>query len=368
VPQPRHGDPESEPVQQPAPEPARQPALEPAPEPARRGGGNPLDTAVEGWRRFWFAPQPMATLGLVRIAFSALMLGWSFSLLPDLRSFFGPDGVQPTPPGVPFTWGLLHVWQSAAAAYAVWGALVVAAVALLFGWHSRLAAFVVFVCVLSFERREPFIFNSGDGLVRIEALFLALAPAGAALSLDRRRTAGSFWDVSVRAPWALRLMQVQLSVIYLATVHDKITGVTWNNGTATSYSLRLHDLINLPLPTWLIMNPLLMNLMTWGTLALELAIGVLVWHRRYRPWVLAGGVLLHGVILLTLMVGFFTFAIFVLYLSFTTPETAQRWVERLRGVRPSRDGADAGTPGHTEANGDAVGEAAATPELANPLA
>jgi hypothetical protein len=286
--------------------------------------------AVDRWSRFWFTPQPATALGLVRIGYGLVMTGWAFSLLPDLLTFFGTRGVQPGPPSIPYTWGLLHGWRSDPAVWTVWGLLLASAVALTVGWHSRLAALLLFACVLSFERREPYIFNSGDGLLRIESLYLVLAPAGAALSLDRRRTAGSFWRAQVRAPWVLRLMQIQLSVVYLSTAHDKLAGVTWNNGTAVSYALRLLDLRNVGAPQWLVMNPLLMNLAAWVTLALEISLGVLVWNRRWRLRVLAVGVVLHLVILVALAVGFFTFSMFVLYLAFLPPEVAGRWVERVR--------------------------------------
>ena len=46
------------------------------------------------------------------------------------------------------------------------------------GQDTRVAALVVFVCVLSLERRNPFVFNSGDGLIRIIAFFLMFAPSG----------------------------------------------------------------------------------------------------------------------------------------------------------------------------------------------
>lgn len=302
---------------------------------ADAGRGDLLDRVVDGWRRFWFQPQPMTSLGLVRIAFGLLMLGWSLSLLPDLLTFFGRDGVRPGPPAIRYTWGLLHVFPSDRGVIVVWALLFAAALALTVGWHTRLAALVVFVGVLSFQRRDIFVFNSGDVVVRVEALYVALAPAGAALSLDRRRTAGSFWDAQVRAPWVLRLMQVQLSIIYLSTVHDKLTGTAWNQGTAVSYALRLDDLQAFPVPHWLTTNAVLMNAATWGTLLLEISLGVLVWT-RLRPWVLAAGVLMHLIFVLTLAVAFFSVAMYVLYLAFVPPAAAQRVVDRVRARLPRR--------------------------------
>ena len=169
--------------------------------------------------------------------------------------------------------------------------LVLAATALLVGWHSRLAAVVVFVLILSFERRLAWGYNGGDCLVRIEALFLAISPCGAALSIDQRRRTGSFWSAQTRANWPIRLFQVQLSLIYLAAARWKLSGETWLNGTAVSYALRVEDMQRVPLPHWFVTDPLAMNVVTWGAIAIELAVGILVWFPRFRPWVRRAGFL-----------------------------------------------------------------------------
>jgi hypothetical protein len=279
---------------------------------------------MERWQSFWFLPEPAYTLGLIRIAFGVLAIAWGVSLLPDLFELFGKNGVAPRQLADPYAWGLFEYWTSDRALLIGCIALVVAAIAMTVGWHSRLAALVVFVLILSFQHRNPAAFNSGDVVVRIEALILALSPCGAALSLDQRRRTGTFWSAQLRAPWTLRLLQVQLSVIYLGSVRSKMSGDTWPRGTAVSYALRLEDMLILHTPHWVTANALLMNVATWGTLTLELALGILVWNRRLRPWVLAAGVLMHTGIMLTMNVGFFTPAMFVLYLAFVSPESVRR--------------------------------------------
>jgi hypothetical protein len=209
---------------------------------------------------------------------------------------------------------------------------------LVVGYRTRAAALLVFLGLLAFQRRDPWVFDSGDGLLRVIALYLALAPSGAALSLDRaRRARDRFWEFPARAPWALRLMQVQLSVLYLATAWTKLRGTTWNDGTAVSYALRVGDLERFPIPHFVTDSVLVANLMTYGTLAIEIAIGVLVWNRRARPWVLGLGVALHLGIDYSMRVGFFTAAMFVLYLAFVPSDTAARFVLSVRErVRPRR--------------------------------
>ena len=193
---------------------------------------------VEAWRKFWFRQEPAYPLGLVRIAFGALAVGWTLSLLPSLYQLFGEKGVAPHQHYAPFRWSVFALWPSDLALMIGWIALLASAIALTVGWHSRLAAVIVFLLILSFDRRNPDVFNSGDVLVRVVALFLALSPCGAALSLDRRRATGSFWSAAIEARWPIRLMQVQLSLIYLSTVQIKLTGDSWPEGTAVSYALR----------------------------------------------------------------------------------------------------------------------------------
>ena len=203
-------------------------------------------------------------------------------LLPVRKALLGPDGISTAQPSIPDTWGLFAVWNSDEAILIGIVVLLVAAITLLVGWHSRIAAVIVFVLVVSFERRSPWVFNSGDALIRIEAFLLAVSPCGAALSLDERRRSGSFWAAQTRPNWPIRLLQIQLSIVYLAAVQSKLAGQPWLDGTAVSYVLRIEDMKRIPVPQWLTMNAPVMNAMTWGVLAIELAVGILVWFPRFR--------------------------------------------------------------------------------------
>ncbi len=300
------------------------------------------------WQRFWFEPRPTSTLTLVRVAFGLLVLGWTAALIPGLSAMFGPNGLLPRQPTVTYAgghwaWGLLGAFRSEAAVTAALVMLIISALFLIVGYHTRLAALLVFVGILAFERRNPFVFDSGDALIRIIALYMALSPAGAALSVDRlRRAAPRFWEIPLRTQWGLRLLQIQLTVVYLSTVWAKTRGAPWDDGSAVSYALRIRDIARFHVPLAISNSVAMSSLMTYGTLAVELAIGVLVWNRKARPWILGLGVALHLGIDYSLRVGFFTFAIFVLYIAFIPPDTASRLIATTRD-RLSRH-AQAGPP------------------------
>ena len=300
----------------------------------------PLGRLGDGWARFWFAPRPTSTLAVFRIAFGLLATAWTVSLAPSLDDFFGPGGVLPGHVRVPGEWGLLELSDGRLAVVALFAATVLGGAALTVGWHSRTAAVVVFLGVLSFQRADPMVLNSGDGLIRNLALYCALSPTGAALSVDRwRADRARFWTFPERAPWGLRLIQVQLSVVYLSTVWQKVQGEHWRDGTAVSYALRLADLSRFPVPAAVTQSVVLVELLTFGTLALEAALAVLVWNRAARPWVLGAGVALHLGIEYSLLIGFFSLAVLTMYLAFVPPDTAGRLVlavrDRARAAAPT---------------------------------
>jgi len=294
-----------------------------------------LTVIGQAWQSFWFQPQPMYTLGVVRMAFGALAILWGLWLLPMRDGLLDANGVTPTQPSTAHAWGLFAVWNTNGAMLIGIVVLVLAAFALLVGWHSRLAAILVFILIMSFERRIPLAFNSGDALVRVEALFIAISPCGAALSLDQRRTTGSFWSAQTRPNWPIRLLQVQLSIIYIAAAQVKLSGEPWLHGTAVSYVLRLEDMQRVIAPEWFATNALAMNMLTWGTIAVELAVGILVWFPRFRPWVLAAGVLMHLLIDAYVQVGIFSYAMFVMYFAWLSPETAKLLPQKVR-IAPRR--------------------------------
>jgi uncharacterized membrane protein YphA (DoxX/SURF4 family) len=309
---------------------------------------------VDAWARFWFAPEPVSTIAVVRIAFGFLTLCWTAAAGHDLYAFYSGRGVLPRQQDLhdvlgSGAWGLLGTFTSDGALVAVYVALFAGAVLLLIGLKTRLAAIIVFVGLMALTRRNIWVLDSGDPLMRSIAFFLIFAPSGAAFSLDRRlavrRGRADPGTIPMRAPWALRLLQLQLSILYLSAAWFKVGGETWRDGTAVSYALRIENLERFPLPQTLTTSELLSNVLTFGTLIVEISIGLLVWNRRLRPWVLLAGVSLHLGIDYALRVGFFSYAILVLYIAFIPPETIERGLHQLRSWSTGRRARAEGAPG-----------------------
>ena len=269
------------------------PAAAPAAAAAR-----PRDPFARAWTALWFAERDPALASVLRIGYGVLLLVNVLLWLPDLRLWFTEGGLVPAAvgrglvtEGAPtiLTWfdGAWWLWTC-------YGALVASAALLTVGWHSRVQAIVVLVLLTSFQHRNYAIVDGEDTLFRLYAFYLALCPAGWAYSLDarRRRRAGRAEPTPV--PWALRLFQLQISALYLSSVIEKALGSDWWDGTALYYVARAEAAFGkLPLPAVVFEQLWLVKLMTWGVLALEAALPILLWIPRSRRLALAVGVVFH---------------------------------------------------------------------------
>ncbi len=279
------------------------------------------------WDRFWYEPGSAAPLALLRIVLGLIIAVWGLTLLPDARAFLGVDAVFPQVTPVRLRWSLFQLWATDAAAITFVALLIPAGLAVAVGLWTRAATVVSFVLLLSIGRRDPYMMNSGDALLRHATLLLALTPAGAALSIDRwRRAPDRAWEIPRVAPWGLRLLQLQLVFVYLFSSFEKLRGVPWLDGTALADAWRITDLARFGVPLPVYDSLLMTGVLTYSTLVIEVALATLIWNRRARPYVLLAGVALHVGIEATMAVGFFSIVAVTLYLAFVPGETAERWI------------------------------------------
>jgi len=129
----------------------------------------------------------------------------------------------------------------------------------------------------------------------------------------------------------------------------KVSGSTWNNGTALHYVLSNAEIRRFNL-VWLLQYPLLLNLMTYGALLLELALPFLLWVRAARPWVMLAGLGLHFAIGITINIPIFGELMTATYLTFLLPEELDSVLLRLDPRRWFRRGARAEEAGAPQAS------------------
>ncbi len=287
----------------------------------------------KGWQTFWFEPTSPTPIGLFRIAVGLITLQClCIHLLADWQLYFGDhplitietmigkywrydpyfDLMLLLPPGEIWRW------------YFFWFA-VTAATMMTFGLFTRFSSIATFLCLMSLQHHFLINQNSGDNFLRISLLFLAMSNAGDAFSLDNLiKATRQDWRVEgfrppLSAPWAQRMIQLQLAIAYFHTWWCKVAGGEWNDGTAVYYASRYDDIIRFPLPFFLDdLN--MIKILTWGTLLVELALCTLIWWRPARYYVMLVGLALHLGIEYTMNLPMFEWLFISTYLLFVYPE------------------------------------------------
>jgi hypothetical protein len=178
-----------------------------------------------------------------------------------------------------------------------------------------MAAILTWALSMSFANVNPNIDNAGDTIRGITLFYLMLCPCGAAWSIDRllqRRQQGSSAPTYVW-PWPLRLLFIQLCLIYFMNGLYKITSASWLEGDSLYYvlcdlTLTRFSIAELPIPF------LVAQISTWLVLAWELSFPVLVLFRQTRWLALWFGVVFHVGIFVTMELGGFAPYVLCLYL------------------------------------------------------
>lgn len=281
--------------------------------------------AVSEWTRFWHEPVRAERLGLMRLLVGlALLSDQLVQYLPNLVEFFGPTGVAPQ--GLhdsyqlrSWRWTvLLFNHDDPAVLYPLFWTWVAVTAAWTAGLLTRLTGVLVWFGTMCWINRNPNILNGGDDTLQVALFLLMLAPCGKALSLDawlRRRRTGDLAPVYV-PPWVMRVLQIQLCLIYLTTGLVKLKGEgltasgwpvgTWWDGTSVHYVLNYVTMsrwsfAQLPLPLWLT------AMLTYTSVWWEVLFPLLVLWRPTRIGALVFGLLFHVGIWLTIEVGWFSF-------------------------------------------------------------
>jgi len=225
--------------------------------------------------RWWTAPVPAERLAVLRIGMAALLLlDIVCTYFPNARTFFGRDSLGrsevfqwmyrpawewdavredvthvgedlarnerfPRSLERRWRWSVLYGVEDPQIIQAAMIAWFAATAFLLLGLSTRVAAVAVWLLSTSFATINGYIDNGGDQIRYIVTLYLMLTPCGAAWSLDAwlRRRRGRLLGAVFVYPWALRLLFVQMVLMYWCNGLYKLTGHDWQNGDSLYYVL-----------------------------------------------------------------------------------------------------------------------------------
>jgi predicted DCC family thiol-disulfide oxidoreductase YuxK len=258
-------------------------------------------------------PRPLA-VARIMIASAALFRAAEASRI--LSNVLAPERLQ-----LPYVSWLpeLH----GAGITALLGIWVAAAVALLIGWRTRSAGLILAAAmgyVLLFDEQT---YSNHLYLLTLLTLLLAWADAGAAYSLDAKRTGPR------RVPAGpVHLLRAQLSIVYGFSAIAKVN-LVYISGAVISLNLEREGWFAVPAA---LHTPAFLVWVALATILGEAVIAVAVWSERWRPRAFVGGLVLHiGIVLLMARADRFQLAIFALemfalYVLFIDPRERVRLV------------------------------------------
>ena len=270
----------------------------------------------------------LRALATLRIALAVLLLWDTFTALINAGAFFTEAGVLPLSVARQLReseWMLsLHDLGSTALVTALLLVQLGAALCLLAGWRSQLAALVCWLLLCSLQTRNPAVLHGGDTALRLLLFWSLLLPLGARWSLDALagRTSVFFPAGRIFTAASLALL-MQVAFIYWFTAVLK-WGHEWTrDGTAVYYALSADQFVQSP-GLLLLGFPDLCRALTFAVLWLELAgpfLAFLPWQTaRLRIAVVAAFWLLHLGLALCLRLGPFPFVMMAAWLPFLPTE------------------------------------------------
>ncbi len=279
---------------------------------------------IRAWNAFWFRSVSARPLAAFRIVIGVITLAHLFLLSCDLNHWLTDQGLlqgtEARDLAGPWRPSPLQWFQDPISVRAFVAATAAVATLVTLGWRTRVTTVLLYLMILSIHNRNIPTNCGPDNLLILMVFYLMLSPCGRACSLDSRRESrrrGTLAEPLI-LPWAQRLVQLHLSLIYFDTAILKCNGSTWLGGTALHFVLYNEEFSRFNLSA-LTQYPILINVLTTLGLLTEFAIPFLIWFRATRTWMIFAGLALHGGVLIMVNVPLFGELMAACYLTFLTP-------------------------------------------------
>ena len=116
------------------------------------------------------------------------------------------------------------------------------------GYKSRTTGILSLLANVALYQRNTWFMNGGDRLVREMTFYLCFVPCGATFSVDawlkdrKLFRTGQRIERNPKIPiLAMRLIQIQIAVVYFLSGLEKWDSGSWHRGSALYYSLSTNN-------------------------------------------------------------------------------------------------------------------------------
>jgi hypothetical protein len=274
-----------------------------------------LEKLYEEWSRFWFDSFDPERWALFRLFSGLVIFGFYAIRQADLVEFYTAHRGFPLEALQEFfrmasRWSVLGAFRSATAMLAAHTVFLALLLMQALGRGGRAAAALTFALHVSFVRAN---LAAIYGVDTISTFFLF---SNILVGNGKSRVGLSETLQSV----GMRLVQVQICLIYGFSGLGKLKGVSWWNGEALWGVLANPQLSRFDFG-WTAHFPVAISFLTSATVYWEIYFPALIWLPRLRPWILLWGVALHLGIGVMMNLPFFALIMVSSYVLFlTAPE------------------------------------------------
>jgi hypothetical protein len=306
-----------------------------------------ITAPFQAWNQFWFAPISAKPLGAYRIVYGLIAIFSLSMLFVDIDYWLTDRGmIQGDEARLfagPFRHSPLQWFQDPVSARVAVTLTLGAAFGVTLGWHTKVMSILLYLGMLSIHHRNIQSASGADVLLMVNTFYVMLSPCGAAYSLDARRARKQRGDTAADpliVPWAQRLIQLQICVLYFVTALWKSTGSTWLDGTAVHYVLCNREVGRFDMSA-LAAYPVLVNFLTYSGLLIEFALAFLIWFKPCRPWVIFSGLGLHFGILFLVNIPIFgelSTAMYIVFISSSEWESLAQRCNPMSAIQGLSDG------------------------------
>ena len=253
--------------------------------------------------RFFTEPLSPIIWGYFRIAIALFCLVEYTLIAPDLVLLFSKNGLVPWQIGdnlvatyLPTIGKLEQFFGNGLLSSKEWlwlcySLFMLSLVGLLMGWQTRTMAISAWLMHLIFFQTAHLCAYGVESFTSIALFYSIFAPIEQAISIDSWRKA----HPAPPSSWArisLRVLQIHLCVVYLASGLEKSMGAEWWNGNAIWYALNEEQFRQFDM-SWLAQVPFISKILGWGTLMIEIGYIFFIWFPRMRRFWLSLTLSLH---------------------------------------------------------------------------
>lgn len=281
----------------------------------------------KGWNRFWFESFDPGRWKIFRVFSCLTILGFYLIRHADLLEFYSSRQGFPLEALADFNSmsGRLNVLSFVgqdSLLLLLHGVYLAALALLAFGFAPRWMAGLGWLLHVSFIHTNMAATYGVDSIFTFFLLSLFLV--------------GSGKPGSAMASVGMRLIQIQICVIYAYSGLGKLRGTSWWTGEALWGVLANPQLARFDFG-WTAHFPVLLSVLTSATFIWEIYFPVLIWLPRLRPWMLLFGLGLHASIGVMMNLPFFALLMassYALFLSQREKDWILRQLSWLEGTMP----------------------------------